>query len=89
MGTNAFECPRCHRVTRHVQVSQLELASAKKQNAIFKVGGALFDVCGLTKGIGALTGWKSWKCVECGLVNQRSASGEINECWNESFWNGW
>lgn len=80
---NYFKCPDCGCVTKHVEISFMEFVATKKKGAIHRLFAMFQDITGASRLAGSLTGLREYKCSKCGLVNQRGASGKINELWNE------
>ena len=77
MGMNAFNCPKCCRVTKHVEISCREFNALEGKETIVQVASTIFDLVGVTRAIGALGGVRFWKCCECGEASPRTIKGEI------------
>ena len=81
---NAFECPRCKKCTRHVEISFREAMAVETKyegrvaKAGYMFGAALFEVTGIGKLIQTVAGDKNWKCCDCGLVTTRYLDGSIS-----------
>lgn len=86
MNTNAFECPKCKRYTRHIEIGFRESTAIEmkhdKTNGFLKGITAAFstvgDITGTYKFIRSVLGKKSWKCCECGFATMRNADGSID-----------
>ena len=77
MESNAFRCPHCHRVTRHIRISNAEFESTTGDPK-FMVGFMhIMDLTGFSKALDSLTGIKPWKCCECGESHIRNLDGSI------------
>lgn len=85
MAINNFECPRCGKRTRQIELTASEymaVSMPKGSSQGWKVFasfmGTVNDITGITKVNNMIFG-KPWKCCECGVIYVRDASGEIKE----------
>lgn len=83
MESNYFECPICGKVTRHIEVKLLEVASATGGGKFVRAAAAVSDWSGGAKVIGAATGYRFWKCAECTSIFTRDAGGTIQNILKE------
>ena len=78
MRTNAFDCPRCGQVTRHIEISAREYAALNDWDMGDKIWATvMLDGLGVQKIMNLIHGGGIWKCTKCGLGTHRVASGEI------------
>ena len=77
MATNAFECPRCKRHTRHIELSAREMSAATGDTTIEQLANGLNDLLGFTKVIQFVADIKYWKCCNCGTLTARNSVGKI------------
>ena len=84
MAINSFQCPICHRYTRHIELSSAEAGAmsgeAGMSQFINAVGG---DYLGGHRIWNFIRGQKFWKCCECGIGSRRDLSGTIKYCFKD------
>lgn len=77
MSMNAFQCPRCDKYTRHVQISFREFSHlCHKWGAGHHLFAAVCDITGFSQVVvNGIAGKRYYKCCECGEPSVRNLDG--------------
>ncbi len=77
MATNYFECYRCGKMTRHIELSLREYEALTGDDSFVEQSVAsIFDMTGMSKVASNVFGRKFWKCCECGRPSRRNLKGD-------------
>ncbi len=77
MRTNYYYCKECRETTRHIEISQSEIAALGKQNVFIRGALKFGHELGIEKLTGSILGLANWKCTKCRLLTQRKDDGTV------------
>lgn len=76
-GTNAFYCPHCKEVTRHIKVGFSEKSGNRSSGV--KALARFCDSFGVTDFHHMVFGCQDWKCMKCANIHERDSSGKLDD----------
>lgn len=83
MKDRYYECSKCHKITRHIWLSEREFAAMSGDNKVMVAGAAVFDALGGTMLMNNVTGVAHYKCSECGTICERNGDGTDITEWKD------
>lgn len=75
--SNAFYCPHCREVTRHIKVGFAEKSGHRSAGVCFLA--RAFDTFQITDLHHMVFGCQDWKCLKCANVYERDSSGRLDD----------
>lgn len=77
MKSNAFKCTKCKKFTRYIELTWREFQASTGDTEVGnQVITGFCDLTGITSIIKNISGWRFWKCCECGDTTIRNAAGD-------------
>lgn len=74
---NYYKCGSCGKYTRHISITDRELAAITGECAFVRMSAALSDYIGMRSVLSALDLCAHFKCCECGQITNRKLNGDV------------
>lgn len=76
---NYYKCGRCGKYTRHISITDRELAAITGECAFVRMIAAGSDYIGMRSVASALDLCAYFKCCECGQITDRKLNGDVRQ----------
>lgn len=82
-NNNAFYCPHCREITRHIKVGMAERTG--NQTSAVRLFARFCDTFRITDIHHTVFGCQGWKCLKCANIHERDSSGKLDDIELDSY----